>query len=112
MKGDIEHLYQRWGDIFYLDFNNSVFCKDEVDEESNIISNDSEKFLDIAELLQIKDIALSLKEMIELCSENNMNIKLFTKEDNSTETTIEIKPYVDFNLNEKSIKQYLSTLSK
>ena len=110
--GDIEHLYQRWGDIFYLDFNNSVFCKDEVDEESNIISNDSENFLDIKELLQIKDVALSLKEMIEICSENNINIKLFTKEDNSTETTIEIKPYVDFNLNEKSIKQYLSTLSK
>ena len=41
-----------------------------------------------------------------------MNIKLFTKEDNLTETTIEIKRYVDFNLNEKSIKQYLLTLFK
>ena len=110
--GDIEHLYQRWGDIFYLDFNNSVFCKDEVDDEGNIISDNNESFLNMKELFAIQNIALSLKEMIELCRKNDMNIKLFTKEDNSTETTVEIKPYEDFNPNEKSIKQYLSTLSK
>ena len=37
--GNSQNIYQKWGDNFYIDFYNSVFCKEEVDENGDLVSN-------------------------------------------------------------------------
>lgn len=109
--GDVENIYQKWGDSFYIDFNNSAFCKDEVEEDGDVVCSDySENFINVAGLENIKNISISLKDMIEICKENNVNVKLFAKEDYSTSTTLEMKPYESFDSKEDSINKYLSTI--
>ena len=39
--GNSQNIYQKWGDNFYIDFYNSVFCKEEVDENGDLVSNKS-----------------------------------------------------------------------
>ena len=48
-------------DNFYIDFYNSVFCKEEVDENGDLVSNKSEAFSEINELDSIKNISFSFK---------------------------------------------------
>lgn len=78
--GDVEEINQKWGDIFYIELNNSAFCKEVIDEDGDIICNDNcINFNDITELEKLNNISFSLKNFITLCNENNINIKLFTK---------------------------------
>lgn len=109
--GDAEKINQKWGDIFYIDLNNSVFCKEVINEGGDIICNDNCINLNnITELEKLNNISFSLKDLILLCNENNINIKLFTKDDYSTMTTLEMKLYENFDPNEDSINKYLSTV--
>lgn len=85
--GNSQNIYQKWGDNFYIDFYNSVFCKEEVDENGDLVSNKSEVFSEINELNSIKNISFSLKEIILICKQNNIDIKLHTKDDYSTDYT-------------------------
>ena len=64
--GNSQNIYQKWGDNFYIDFYNSVFCKEEVDENGDLVSNKSEAFSEINELDSIKNISFSLKEIIDI----------------------------------------------
>ena len=73
--GNSQNIYQKWGDNFYIDFYNSVFCKEEVDENGDLVSNKSEAFSEINELDSIKNISFSLKEIILICKQNNIDIK-------------------------------------
>lgn len=109
--GDVKKINQKWGDIFYIDLNNSAFCKEVINEYGDIICNDNcINFNDITELEKINNVSFSLKDLITLCNEENINIKLFTKDDYSTTTTLEIKLYENFDPNEDSINKYLSTV--
>ena len=109
--GDVEKINQKWGDIFYIDLNNSTFCKEVINEDGDIIFSDNcINFNDITELEKINKVSFSLKDLITLCNEENINIKLFTKEDYSTMTTLEMKLYENFDSNEDSINKYLSTV--
>ena len=109
--GDVEKINQKWGDIFYIDLNNSAFCKEVINEDGDIICNDNcINFNDIIELEKLNNVSFSLKDLITLCNEENINIKLFTKEDYSTMTTLEMKLYENFDPNEDSINKYLSTV--
>lgn len=108
--GDVKSIYQRWGDNFYIDFINSAFCKEVVNQDGDLFSDESEIFTTFTDLNKIKDISFSLKDLIVLCNENNINIKLFTKDDYSTMTTLEMKLYENFDPNENSINKYLSTV--
>ena len=105
--GDVKSIYQRWGDNFYIDFINSAFCKEVVNQDGDLFSDESEIFTTFN---KIKDISFSLKEMIDFCKYNNINVRLYAKDDYSTMTTIEIKPYENFNPSEDSINEYLSTI--
>ena len=97
--------------FFYIDLNNSVFCKEVINEDGDIICNDNCINLNnITELEKLNNISFSLKDLILLCNENNINIKLFTKDDYSTMTTLEMKLYENFDPNEDSINKYLSTV--
>lgn len=108
--GDVKKINQKWGDIFYIDLNNSVFCKEVISGDGDIICNDNcINFNDITELEKLNNVSYSLKDLITLCNEENINIKLFTKEDYSTMTTLEMKLYENFDPNEYSINKYLST---
>ena len=98
--GDVKKINKKWGDIFYVDLNNSAFCKEVINEDGNIICNDKYiNFNDITELKKINKVSFSLKDLITLCNEENINIKLFTKEDYSTMTTLEMKLYENFDSN-------------
>lgn len=109
--GDVKKINKKWGDIFYVDLNNSAFCKEVINEDGDIICNDKcINFNDITELKKINKVSFSLKDLITLCNEENINIKLFTKEDYSTMTTLEMKLYENFDSNEDSINKYLSTV--
>lgn len=109
--GDVKKINKKWGDIFYVDLNNSAFCKEVINEDGDIICNDKcINFNDITELKKINKVSFSLKDLITLCNEENINIKLFTKEDYSTMTTLEMKLYENFDPNEDSINKYLSTV--
>lgn len=107
--GKIETLYEKWGDKFFIDFNSSTFCKDEVDEDGNIFCDSLEYFKNISELKQIKNISFSLKEMIELCKKRNVKIKIIASKD--LDSTIEIVPYEIFDSSEKSINTYLKEIN-
>lgn len=108
--GDVKSIYQRWGDNFYIDFINSAFYKEVVNQDGDLFSNESEIFTTFTDLNKIKDISFSLKELIDFCKYNNINVRLYAKDDYSTMTTIEIKPYENFNPSEDSINEYLSTI--
>ena len=107
--GNSQNIYQKWGDNFYIDFYNSVFCKEEVDENGDLVSNKSEAFSEINELDSIKNISFSLKEIILICKQNNIDIKLHTKDDYSTMTTLEIKPY-EGHIQDDTNKQILKKM--
>ena len=108
--GNSQNIYQKWGDNFYIDFYNSVFCKEEVDENGDLVSNKSEAFSEINELDSIKNISFSLKEIILICKQNNIDIKLHTKDDYSTMTTLEIKPYEGHIQDDTNIDNYLMSV--
>lgn len=109
--GAVEKIKQKWGDIFYIDLNNSAFCKEVINENGDIICNDNcINFNDMTKLEKLNNVSFSLKDLITLCNENNINIKLFTKDDYSTMTTLEMKLYENFDSNEYSINKYLSTV--
>lgn len=48
--------------------------------------------------------------MIDFCKYNNINVRLYAKDDYSPMTTIEIKSYENFNPSGDSINEYLPTI--
>lgn len=109
--GNINEIYKIWGDKFYVDLNNSTFCKDQVNEDGDLEFNENpEEFSKIKELEKLKNISFSLSNFISLCKENNINIKIFAKDNLDTVTTIELKPYMKFNSQEKSTFDYINSL--
>jgi hypothetical protein len=109
--GKLEDINSNWCDNnLYVDLKNSAFIGLEVQENGNIESNDEDIVLnDISEFKKIENVAFSLKEIIELCKKDNFSIRIYAKDDENYETTIEIDPYMAFNMNE-SIKSYLDSL--
>lgn len=109
--GKLQDLNNTWGDNnFYVDLNNSIFLELMVNSLGYIETGfGGLSFKDIAELKKnIGNISLSIKEIIDLCKEDDFAISICARDDD-TETTIEIEPYKKFNMNE-SIKKYLETL--
>ena len=79
-------------------------------ENGDLVSNKSEAFSEINELDSIKNISFSLKEIILICKQNNIDIKLHTKDDYSTMTTLEIKPYEGHIQDDTNIDNYLMSV--
>lgn len=110
--GKIEYLYEKWGDNFYIDMRNSVFLEMIVNSEGELESNNDVDFSNIKELNELESISFSLKELIELCKENNISIELFSQSESEPATCLEICPYEEYNPNENSINLYLNTIKK
>lgn len=59
--GDVKKINQKWGEIFYIDLNNSSFCKEVINEDGDIICNDNYiNFNDITELEKLNNVSFSL----------------------------------------------------
>lgn len=57
-----KRLIKNGGDIFYIDLNNFVFCKEVINEDGDIICNDNCINLNnITELEKLNNISFSLK---------------------------------------------------
>lgn len=110
--GDIEHLYQQWGDYYFVDLNNSAFVPDTVNEEGDIEGGESIYFSKIEDLKEIKDIQFSLKEWIILCEKENIGLKIFAKSDYEHNTGIEMNINGIFNKDNEQIKVYLNSVNK
>lgn len=108
--GKLEEINSIWGDNnFYVDINNSLFLELIVNNDGDIdTGNEKIYFNSIDELRDIENISFSIKEFIELCKNDDFNILLCARDEN-TETSIEIEPYKKFNMN-KSIEKYLNTI--
>lgn len=109
--GELKNLYSNWGDVFFIDNNNSSFTADEVNKDGKIDISEGIDFKNIKELEKIKSQCFSLKELINLCKENNFNIKIFSKDDDF-DSMIEITVLKKFNPEEQSIKTYLNTMNE
>jgi len=109
--GKLEELNKNWGDNnFYVDLNNSGLIELEINEEGNIESGFTDlPFKEIKEFKDIESISLSIKEIIELCQKDNFRIKLFAKGGYDDATTIEIEPYMSFEMDD-NLKKYLDSL--
>lgn len=66
-------------------------------------------FANVKEFESIEKISFSLKELIELCEKDNFNIRICAKDDYEHITTVEIEPYMPFELND-DLKTYLETV--
>ena len=110
--GNIENLYAKWGDNFYVDLNNSVFFEMEVDEEGNLNGDNEEKvyFRDRDELKEIENISFSLKEVIDYCKENDFKIRLCGSDIYDSPTAVEIEPYESYDENNESVNCYLNSI--
>lgn len=110
--GAIENIYDQWGDYFYIDLNNSAFAIESINKNGDIEINQTIEFSEIPQFSEIKDISFSLSDMIKLCKEHDLYVKLFSDStQDSDSTSIEIIPYKKFD-NENSIVIYLSSLDK
>ena len=108
--GKLENLSKAWGDSnFYVDLRNSTFSEQSINELGDLEGIESISFKDISELTEIENISFSLKEIIDLCKEYNISIKIYAQDKEDYETTLEISPYLPFTMND-SIKTYLNTL--
>ena len=105
--GLIEKLYKKWGDTFYIDFNNSAFVELEINRDGNVETGESIEFIEIDNLKNIENTAFSLKELIEICRESNMHIELYAKSEEDI-TSVEILPNDVFEEKYK-IKLYLES---
>jgi len=110
--GGIEELYKKWGDIFFVDLNNSAFVPDFVNEEGDIESGESIYFSKVEDLKEIKDIQFSLKEWIELCEKENIGLKIFAKADYDHNTGIEMNINRIFDKDNEQIQLYLNSVNK
>lgn len=108
--GKVEELYNKWGDNYFIDLNNSVFLGKSLDSDGNVEYDSEINFKDIPKLQEIINIQFSLKEIIEMCQEYNVRIKLFSKDDDVDESAIEIDVNESFNSEEKNIKIYLDSV--
>ncbi len=109
--GKLEEINEKWGDSnLYVDINNSSFVELHVEKNGDIESGfDDIQLKDIPNINEIEKISLSLKEIIELCKKDNLNIKIFAKDSFDYETTIEIEPYKPFEMS-KDLKTYLDSV--
>lgn len=110
--GDIEHLYQKWGDYYFVDLNNSAFVPDVVNEEGQLESEESIYFSKVEILKDVRDIQISLKEWINLCQKENIELKIYAKDDYNHNTVIEININGIFNEENQQVKSYLDSISK
>jgi len=108
--GSIEDLYSNYGDLYFIDINNSSFVSDVVDIDGSYETGDSIYFKEIDDLKSIKEYSISLKEIINICKENNCKIGLYTNENCNEPFTLEIIIQKPFDSNNKSIKTYLESL--
>ena len=94
--GSIENIYKNWGDIFFIDFNNSAFMENEINEDGNICIGEGINFSDISNIQEIKNIQFSLSELINLCKEYNFKIRLYARNDYDCITAVEINIYESY----------------
>lgn len=110
--GNIEDLYENWGDNYFLDYNNCLFLPYIVDTDGNLEIGNEIYFKNINKLIGIKDIAFSLSELIDICKSENIQIIIYSE--NSTSENfiiIEIDPtkkYIEHN----SLNTYLNSIQK
>ena len=108
--GDLKKLNETWGDSnFFVDTTNSEYVKLYVDDEGNIDSDEGIYFKDAINIDEIKDISFSLKELTELCKKDNVFIRIYAREEENYETTVEIRPNKPFEMHD-SVKEYLETV--
>lgn len=110
--GGIEELYKKWGDIYFVDLNNSAFVPNFINEEGDIEYRESIYFSEVEELKEIKDIQFSLKEWIELCEKEDIELKIFAKADYNHNTGIEISINGIFDKDNEQIQLYLDSVNK
>lgn len=105
--GSIEKLYKENDDTFYVDMKNSTYLEVEVDEEGRTFADNDKKFKEFSNLSVIENISFSIKELIELCKENNILFRLYTQNDYDYDTAIEIEPFKVYDGKERNIVEYL-----
>lgn len=110
--GGLEYLYEEWGDNYFVDMKNSAFLEMTVNDDGNTEGDEQITFSDIDELKEVANISFSLVELINLCKEYNIRIRIYAKSDYDYMTSLEISPYESYNQNEDSIRTYLNTVKK
>ncbi|MDO5569537.1 MAG: hypothetical protein Q4G04_05475 [bacterium] len=108
--GGIDNLYKNWDDKYFIDFNNSAFVENIINETGNMETGNVITF-DNTELQVLKDTPFSLKEIISLCKEYDFRIRLIAKNDYDTTTSIEIILYESY-LEDTNIKIYLNSIKE
>lgn len=110
--GKVEYLYDNWGDSYYIDFNNSAFVKIKINDNGDMENDVVITFNDINEIINIKNVSFSLKEIILLCKKYNFKIDIFTSDDLNYTTMLEITIQQPYNNENSKIISYLNIVDK
>ncbi len=112
--GNISNMYQKWGDLYFVDLKNSTLIKVIINDDGDEELNETISFHNIGELndlIELRDISFSLKELINMCEKNNFKVDLFSDDSEENITTLEITPYKHFDKDRKSINVYIDSVA-
>ena len=108
--GEVNRIYEVWGDNYFVDFETSTFIPWEVNDKGSMEISDPINFQSILGLEAVEKTPISIKELIDLCKENNFKIKMFSEKQADDVFTIEVDIFKQFA--EIDVMDYLCSLNR